>query len=224
MALADWEVILGGDLVLGSEFVVSGSRALTQSLNGGATHMVHSATYSDAPKNVEIRTWMAHRDVAGSSIHLYIGGIARKQSGANTYYYWFLDINIGTDESVLEVYFNAGYYLDGSQNNIVNEEVTAIFKDLLGDSWGNGIWRFVRMIGYESGGKFNVSIEMTPDITTPDPSNPPLDQLQAIASASLDIPTGLANGGACGIVVGNTWATSSTTSGEPYYDYTQLYY
>jgi len=225
MALADWEVILGGDLQLDTTYKVSGAKSLSQAFDGGATHIVHSATYNDAPKNVEIRTWMTVLDPDDYYYDYFIGCIARKQKDVNTYFYWLLRLRINYQGLVTEAEGTAGYYSDGTQNQVDVTDILNDFKAKLGDYWNSGKWRFVRLIGYESEGKFNVIIEMTPDIDTPDVNNPPLDQLQSLYSVVMDIPTELQNGGACGLIVGGVKpSTSYAKSAKPFYDYTQIYY
>ena len=58
----------------------------------------------------------------------------------------------------------------------------------------------------------------------PDPSNPPLGSLDPIFKAELEIPPELANGGACGLVVGGVDVTGDNSKGAPLYDYTQIFY
>ncbi|MBW2632431.1 MAG: hypothetical protein JRC90_11890 [Deltaproteobacteria bacterium] len=224
MALADWEVILGGGLQLTTQYKVSGQRSLTQVFNGGATHIVHKQTYNDAPLNVELRTWMTTIPCDMGEYRYIIGGVARKQPNANTYFYWCLFIHLYLDESVVMVTGHAGHYINGTQTEVVNIDLTDDFVNKIGGRWCEACWRFVRMVGYGSEGKFNMSIEMTPDITPPDPNNPPLDQLKAIFGASIDIPAELANGGACGLIVGGTDITGDNHVGAPLYDYTQIFY
>jgi len=224
MALSDWEIILGEGLMLSDKYKASGKKSLSQDLGKGSVHMVHTATYNDAPKNVEIRTWMTHDDNIYSGAYYIIGVIARKQSGADTYFYGVLDIGVDTSDGIAEVTFDAGYYINGSQTSKVNSDITDTFRDVVGDTWVYGKWIFVRMLAYEISGQFNIVFESTPVIDTPDVSNPPLDQLTGLTSATIDIPTELQNGGACGIIVGNVKFDSSTDNCYPYYDYTQIFY
>lgn len=223
MALADWEVILGGGLQLSSEYAVSGAKSLSQSFNGGATHIVHSATYNDAPKNVRVDTWMTLKNDSSGIVGYIVGGIARKKSGGNTYFYWCVEVQIDSGGYLQSVLATWGYYVNGTQNQLGQENLLDAFVSSFGNTWGSGKWRFVRIEGYESGGKFNISIAMTLDIDTPDPSNPPVDQLIPVFSKSVDIPTELTEGGACGLVVGGR-DVSSGVDGVPFYDYTQIYY
>ena len=224
MALADWEVIMGGGLVLNTQYRVSGNKSLSQEFDKGATHIVHMNTYNDAPKNVEVRTWMS---VLQSDVGVYeylIGAISRKQQGADTYFYWCLFIDVNADGSIDAVKAQAGYYLQGGQYATVDTDITDTYKSQINDYWYEGKWRFVKMVGYESAGKYHVTIEMTTDIDTPDVNNPPIDMLVGIFSADIDIPEELQNGGACGLVVGGTDISQNNTMGAPLYDYTQLYY
>jgi len=225
MALADWEVILGGNLTLDTTYKVSGERSLTQNFNGGATHIVHKNTYTDSPLNVEIRTWMTIKTPNYDTYDYIVGGIARKQPDANTYFYICVIMRFDQFAYYVTITGSAGYYINGSQTEVVSQDITQDFIDKLGTQWSSGKWRFVRFIGYESDGKFNMTLEMTPDIDTPDVNNPPLDQLKSIFSASIDIPTELQNGGACGLVVGGVKPSdSNATTANPYYDYTQIFY
>ena len=225
MALTDWEVILGGGLRLSSANKVSGEKSLSQDVGAGATHIVHSATYNDAPKNVEIRTWMSRGSISSGSIKYHIGIIARKQSNADTYFYGLLCIEIEYYQAhIAQVLFDAGYYINGSQTSVVNEDITSDYYDKIANYWNPNRWRFVRMLAYEISGQFNIIIEQTPDIDTPDVNNPPLDQLVSLASATIDVPSELQNGGACGIIVGTVKGSSGAEGGEPYYDYTQIFY
>ena len=222
MALADWDIILGGGLGLSDLYKVSGNKSLTQGFNGGATHIVHKNTYNDAPLNVQIDTWMTVGETDDVYTYL-IGAIARKQQNADTYIYWLLKIDINSSESVSSVLFDYGYYENGSQHSIESVDVTNEFTNICGSSWTWGTWRWLRMVGYESGGKFVVSISITPDIASPDANNPPEDQLKEIINRTFDLPDSLKNGGACGLVVGGIKGQNAT-KGQPYYDYTQIYY
>ena len=224
MVLTDWEIIMGGELVLSDKYKVSGNKSLSQNIDGGATHMVHKATYDDAPKNVEIRTWMTHDDIWYNKAHFFIGIIARKQSGANTYFYGLLDFLLDTGGEIDQVLFDAGYYIDGSQTSIGSQDITNAVTHVIGGTWSNYYWVYVRMLAYELSDQFNIVFEVSPDIESPDVNNPPLDQLSGVASATIDIPTELQNGGACGIIVGNAKAASDTDHCYPYYDYTQIFY
>lgn len=223
MALVDWEIIRGGGLQLSSEYKVSGAKSLTQSFNGGETHIVHSATYGDAPKNVRIDTWMTLKIDSNGWIGYFIGGIARKKSGENTYFYWCVELEFAFDSTMSGATATWGYYINGTQTQVGSEDIKDSFISSFGSRWSSGKWRFVRIEGYESGGKFNISIAMTPDIDTPDPNNPPVDQLKPVFSKSIDIPTELNEGGACGLVVGGV-NESGGSNGVPFYDYTQIYY
>jgi len=222
MALADWDIILGGGLGLSDKYKVSGNKSLTQGFNGGTTHIVHKNTYNDAPLNVQIDTWMTVGE-NDSQYSYFIGAIARKQPDVDTYIYWLLDIAIYYDGEINRVNFDYGYYENGTQNSIESVDVTNEFTNICGNSWTWGTWRWLRMVGYESGGKFTVSISITPDIASPDASNPPEDQLNEIINRTFDLPDSLKNGGACGLVVGGAKGEQAT-KGQPYYDYTQIYY
>jgi len=225
MALADWEVILGGDLTLDTKYCVSGTRSLTQNFNGGATHIVHKNTYADAPLNVEVRTWMTVQNPDTSYYRFFIGGIARKQEGADTYFYILLLLEHDNLGDCHLAQASAGYYINGTQTEVASQDITQDFKDKIDPNWSDGYWRFVRILAYEIDGKFNMVLEMTPDIASPDVNNPPLDMLRSLFSVSIDIPTELQNGGACGMIVGGVLSPDSVaTSAYPYYDYTQLFY
>jgi len=225
MALVDWEVIIGGGLGLDTTYKVSGEKSLTQTLGQGSTYIVHKNTYNDAPKNIRMDTWFTHEKVNTDSVKIFIGGIARKQSNKDTYFFWFVELEIDANNNIVSAYFKAGYYIDGTKSQLVNEDIhTHIVNEGLG-VWYGGKWRFVRIEGYESNGKFNVSVSMTPNISTPDTANPPVDKLIMLGSASMDIPTELQDGGACGLVVGSIVPSGSyATTGRPFYDYTQIYY
>ena len=193
MALVDWEVIKGGGLGLDTYLKVSGERSLTQTLGQGNTHIVHKDTYNDAPKNIRVDTWFTHEGVDACEVKIFIGGIARKQSNKDTYFFWFVELRIDYNNNILLAYFKAGYCIDGTETQLVSEDITGHIADVGLKAWYGKKWRFVRIEGYESNGKFNVSISMTPNVSTPDPANPPEDQLIQIGSASMDIPTELQN-------------------------------
>ena len=134
-------------------------------------------------------------------------------------------MEIGIYNVIGSAYFKAGYVINGTETEVVSVDIFGTLDGINLTDWPNGVWRFVRVEGYESGGKFNVSIYMTLDISSPDPANPPEDQLILIGSASIDIPTELSGGGVCGLVVGSEIPSgSNATTGKPYYDYTQIYY
>jgi len=222
MALSDWEIILGGGLVLSDKYKVSGSKSLSQGFNGGATHIVHKSTYNDAPLNVQIDTWMTVGQ-NDDCYYYHIGGIARKQPDVRTYLYWDLVIRIRSDTTVDLVDLSYGYYENGTQNELNCISFEPEFKNALGDTWSWGSWRYVRMYCYESGGKITIYIGMTPDIANPDPSNPPTDQIKDICSVTFNTPDCVKNGGACGLIVGGV-ECGYATIGQPFYDYTQIYY
>jgi len=222
MALADWEIIKGGGLTLDTKYKVSGSKSLTQGINAGETHIVHKQTYNDSPLNVRVDTWMTYEEPDAESVLYYIGCIARKQQDVNTYFYWFLLLELGIGDNPNSADFEWGYYSNGTKNKVGSSNVWQSMIDSGLGNWNAGTWRFIRMEGYQIGSGFTVKIAMTPNIASPDVNNPPVDSLVLIDSRTMNIPSELQNGGAVGIIVGNEAGSNST--GRPFLDYTQIWY
>jgi len=223
MGLADWEIIIGGGLDISSKYAVSGSKSLTQAFNGGGVHMVHRQTYNDNPLNVRIDTWMTIDLPDQSYYRYYIGGIARKQPDVSTYLYWMLFVEFSESGVLNDAGIDYGYYKDGSQTSLNSISMFEEYSNKISDMWDAGKWRFVRMECYQVGSNIVLKILKTPNISTPDPNNPPTDQLKELFNVSIDVPEGLENGGACGIIVGG-YASGATADAKPYYDYTQIWY
>ena len=192
---------------------------------GGSTNqtgMVHEQTYGDAPLNVRIDTWIFRELPNDGDMNVFIGGIARRDEASNSHFFWYLALTIDPVGNIMGASFVYGYWENGTPTDGGTIDVISVLQDNGLDVWDNH-WRWVRIEGFESGGKFHVSIAMTPDISTPDPDNPPENQLIPIASASMNIPDVLKNGGGCGLYIGCT-STASDNSGAEIIDYTQIYY
>ena len=223
MALSDWELYFGNMGTLTAAYKVHGQKALYMVGTTGMSGLVHQQTYNDAPLNVRIDTWIFREIPSEQDMNIFIGGLARVNKQTNAHFMWYLALLINYEGYVTGADFIWVAQVGDQQPDGGQEDVTGVLQSNGLDDWRLNHWRWVRIEGFESGGKFHVSIAMTPDISTPDPDNPPENQLIPIASKSMIIPSELSSGGGCGLVVG-CQSNASDNSGAEIIDYTQIYY
>jgi len=222
MAFSDWEVVYGTDYEITEERAVHGTHSIKGCKANGACGMVYKPTYNDAPLNAEIRTWASLGALGSQDTCLYyIGMIARKQQGVNTYVESYLEIQIdhegfiGGGEVVLQT------VRDGSQDLLAGEDVTSKLQSILGSHTQKWFWFKIKI--YSIGDQLYSKAYITPYIDNPDVNNPPENQLQLLAEVEITPePDYLKSGGACGILFGNDAVTDSW--GDIYVDWTEIWY
>jgi len=235
MGLMDWDVILGTGVFIdnyvdpetGKHYFLSGSGALGIKLDSGVCFLVHRATYQDKPKNVKVETWFNPwvHGVGGYEpfhYHFMIGAIARKQEGADTFFYWYADITIESTNKIVGARFIAGYYINGNNTQLINESIMPAVVGKL-SYYYNYYWTYWQMSGYEISGKFRMEMRLSSQYDSPDPLNPPYGDLELIALYDADIPAELQNGGAVGFIVGHLIDNGNYVA-SPRWDRTLLFY
>ena len=222
MAFSDWEVLFGTDYEITEDRAVHGTHSIKGCKGSGVCGMVYKPTYNDSPLNVEIRTWASFGALGVNEECIYfIGMIARKQQGADTYVELYLEIQIDPGASIVAGELVLQTVRDGTNDLLAGEDVTAKLQSILGNHREKWFWTKFKV--YTLGNQLYGKAYITPYIDNPDVNNPPEDQLQVLAEVEITPePDYLKSGGACGIIFGNQ--TYGQYWGDIYVDWTEIWY
>jgi len=217
MALADWEIIKGGGLSLTTRVAYSGSKSLAGSADYPQTHIVHTATYNDAPKNAYIDTFVCTPiNDAGAVYYPIVGAVFRKQPNVKTYYYIYIEIELDNEGYIYNVYAYLRKVVYGDETLIKSATITDNFTETI-PRIHNLAWFMSRFEMIEGGDSLTFNVYITPE----NPSDPE-NQLNIIWRVT-ENPISIKEGGAIGLVVGGSYDAWGNAI-ETYYDLTKIYY
>ena len=131
MAFSDWEVLGGQDYEITEERAVHGTHSIKGCKTSGVCDMVYKPTYNDAPLNAEIRTWASFGALGSDGFcTYYIGMIARKQQGADTYAKSYLEVQIDVDGNITAGMVVLETVQNGSLDLLAGEDVTSKLQNI----------------------------------------------------------------------------------------------